>query len=130
MDLPAAPGTAATVASLPEEQPGLFAERPCPPATAGSDDVRIVPTSRARHHTGSIAMTVTYQRSDARPSLAIGDVVEVRPAEEILAGLDERGELDALPFMPEMLQFCGRHFVVDKIAFKTCDTVTWTGLRR
>jgi len=75
-------------------------------------------------------MTVTYQRSDARPSLAIGDVVEVRPAEEILAGLDERGELDALPFMPEMLQFCGRHFVVDKIAFKTCDTVTWTGLRR
>ena len=32
--------------------------------------------------------------------------------------------------MPEMLQFCGRRFVVDKIAFKTCDTATWTGLRR
>jgi hypothetical protein len=29
-----------------------------------------------------------------------------------------------------MLQFCGRRFVVDKIAFKTCDTATWTGLRR
>ena len=54
----------------------------------------------------------------------------MKPAEEILAGLDERGELDALPFMPEMLQFCGRRFVVDKIAFKTCDTATWTGLRR
>ena len=62
--------------------------------------------------------------------MSIGDVVEVKPAEEILAGLDERGELDSLPFMPEMLQFCGRRFVVDKIAFKTCDTATWTGLRR
>jgi hypothetical protein len=75
-------------------------------------------------------MSVTRQRSDARPTMAIGDVVEVKPAEELLAGLDERGELDALPFMPEMLQFCGRRFVVDKIAFKTCDTATWTGLRR
>lgn len=62
--------------------------------------------------------------------MAIGDVVEVKSAQEILAGLDERGELDALPFMPEMLRFCGRRFVVDKIAFKTCDTATWTGLRR
>ncbi|GLZ46959.1 hypothetical protein Acsp06_31440 [Actinomycetospora sp. NBRC 106375] len=75
-------------------------------------------------------MSVTVQRSDARPTFSIGDVVEVKPAEEILAGLDERGELDALPFMPEMLPYCGRRFVVDKIAHKTCDTATWTGLRR
>src|SRR2546421_12112011 len=75
-------------------------------------------------------MTVTDQRSNDQPVLAIGDMVEVRSVEEILAGLDERGELDALPFMPEMLQFCGKRFVVDKIAFKTCDTATWTGLRR
>ena len=70
------------------------------------------------------------ERPDEPRPLAIGDVVEVKPAEQILAGLDERGELDALPFMPEMLQFCGQRFVVDKIAFKTCDTVSWTGLRR
>ena len=75
-------------------------------------------------------MSVTDQRPNTRPAVAIGDVVEVKSAEEILAGLDERGELDSLPFMPEMLQFCGRRFVVDKIAFKTCDTATWTGLRR
>lgn len=75
-------------------------------------------------------MSMTGQRSDARPALAIGDMVEVKPAHEILAGLDQRGELDALPFMPEMLQFCGQRFIVHKIAFKTCDTVTWTGLRR
>jgi hypothetical protein len=70
------------------------------------------------------------ERPDEPRPLSVGDVVEVRPAEDILAGLDERGELDALPFMPEMLQFCGQRFVVDKIAFKTCDTVSWTGLRR
>ena len=75
-------------------------------------------------------MSVTDQRPNTRPAVAIGDVVEVKSAEEILAELDERGELDSLPFMPEMLQFCGRRFVVDKIAFKTCDTATWTGLRR
>jgi hypothetical protein len=75
-------------------------------------------------------MTVMMQRPDVRPAFSIGDVVEVKPAEEILAGLDERGELDSLPFMPEMLPFCGRRFVVDKIAHKTCDTATWTGLRR
>ena len=75
-------------------------------------------------------MSVTTERKDVRPTLSIGDIVEVRPAEEILAGLDDRGELDSLPFMPEMLRFCGRRFVVDKIAFKTCDTATWTGLRR
>lgn len=75
-------------------------------------------------------MRTVRPRSDSAGGLAIGDVVEVRPAEEILAGLDERGERDALPFMPEMLQFCGKRFVVDKIAFKTCDTVAWTGMRR
>ncbi|NMO90294.1 hypothetical protein [Actinomycetospora sp. TBRC 11914] len=75
-------------------------------------------------------MSVTVQRPGVRPPLSIGDVVEVKPAEEILAGLDERGEFDSLPFMPEMLPFCGGRFVVDKIAHKTCDTATWTGLRR
>jgi hypothetical protein len=52
-----------------------------------------------------------------------GDWVRVRSAEEILATLDERGNLDALPFMPEMLQYCGRTFRVFKSAHKTCDTI-------
>jgi hypothetical protein len=52
-----------------------------------------------------------------------GDWVEVRSAEEILATLDANGRLDALPFMPEMLQFCGRRFRVAKSAHKTCDTI-------
>ena len=56
-------------------------------------------------------------------SLRAGDWVEVRSEAEILANLDEQGELDALPFMPEMLQYCGKRFRVYKSAHKTCDTI-------
>lgn len=62
--------------------------------------------------------------------LRVGDVVEVRSAEEILATLDENGELDELPFMPEMLAFCGRRLTVHKVANKLCDYISHTGLRR
>ena len=59
-----------------------------------------------------------------------GDLVEVKSAEEILATLDERGMMDGLPFMPEMLRYCGRQFRVDKVAHKTCDTIHYSGNRR
>ncbi|MFY9622214.1 MAG: hypothetical protein WAM70_06600 [Pyrinomonadaceae bacterium] len=49
-----------------------------------------------------------------------GDLVMVRPLDEILATLDEKGTLDKLPFMPEMRAFCGREFRVSRRAFKTC----------
>jgi hypothetical protein len=62
--------------------------------------------------------------------LRVGEVVEVRSQEEILATLDERVELDGLPFMPEMLQFCGRRFRVDKRAMKLCDTINGGGMHR
>jgi hypothetical protein len=62
--------------------------------------------------------------------LRVGDTVEVRSAEEILATLDTQGRLEGMPFMPEMLQFCGRRFRVFKRAHKTCDTVNRTGGRR
>jgi hypothetical protein len=62
--------------------------------------------------------------------LRVGDVVEVRSQAEILATLDENGELDSLPFMPEMLQYCGRRLTVDKVAHKACDTLTRSGIRR
>ena len=52
-----------------------------------------------------------------------GDWVEIRTKEEILQTLDGNGRLDELPFMPSMLQYCGRRFRVFKRAHKTCDTV-------
>lgn len=62
--------------------------------------------------------------------LRAGDIVQIRSAQEILATLDGDGSLAALPFMPEMLEFCGRTFTVDKRADKACDTIEWSGLRR
>ena len=55
--------------------------------------------------------------------LRVGDTVEVKSREEILATLDLRGALDALPFMPEMLRYCGRRYKVYKRADKTCEYV-------
>ena len=62
--------------------------------------------------------------------LRVGDVVEVRSEAEILATLDENGELESLPFMPEMLRYCGQRLTVYKVAHKTCDTLTGSGMRR
>ena len=55
--------------------------------------------------------------------LHVGEWVEVRSKEEVLATLDNNGKLDSLPFMPEMLEYCGQKFKVYKRAHKTCDTV-------
>jgi hypothetical protein len=65
-----------------------------------------------------------------RGNLHVGEIVQVRSAEEILATLDERGCVDSLPFMPEMLQFCNKRFVVYRRAHKTCDTIDKTGGRQ
>ncbi|MGV9737110.1 hypothetical protein ACWDT5_23785 [Rhodococcus aetherivorans] len=69
-------------------------------------------------------------KSATIPGLRVGDLVEVRSAEEILATLDERGELENLPFMPEMLGFCGRRLTVHKVAHKLCDTISGSGIHR
>ena len=78
------------------------------------------------------ARTITQHKSFVRApkELHAGDLVEVLSPQEILATLDEHGELESLPFMPEMLQFCGRRFYVDKIAVKACDTITNNGMDR
>lgn len=61
-----------------------------------------------------------------RSRFRAGAVVEVRSPEEILVTLDERGRVDGLPFMPEMVQFCGRRFTVRAVAHKTCETARQT----
>jgi hypothetical protein len=83
---------------------------------------------RAASRTGK-ERAVAGNRLKTADGFAVGDLVEVRSAGEILAGLDSRGEHDSLQFMPEMLQYCGQRFRIDKIAGKTCDTVSWSGMR-
>lgn len=56
--------------------------------------------------------------------LSVGDWVEVRSKAEILATLDTKGQLDGMPFMPEMFRYCGQKFQVYKRAHKTCDYTT------
>lgn len=60
-----------------------------------------------------------------------GDLVQIRTKEEILATLDENGCIDGMPFMPEMLEYCGRVVPVSAVAHKTCETAqrTWQGRR-
>jgi len=62
--------------------------------------------------------------------LVAGELVEVASREEILSTLDQNGKLNSMPFMPEMLQYCGKRFRVFKRADKTCDNIKEWSLRR
>lgn len=60
-----------------------------------------------------------------------GDVVEVKSLEDIRATLDSGGAYEGVPFMPEMLSYCGRRFRVHKRADKICvERPTWLDFRR
>ncbi len=59
-----------------------------------------------------------------------GEFAEIKSAPEILATLDAEGKLDGLPFMPEMLKYCGQTVTVYKRADRTCDAILSDGQRR
>ncbi len=61
--------------------------------------------------------------------LRVGEWVEVRSLPEILSTLDSNARLEEMPFMPQMMAYCGRRFQVQKRAHKVCDTVNGTGAR-
>jgi hypothetical protein len=52
--------------------------------------------------------------------MSCGDLVEVRPPDEIAQTLDAEGALDHLPFMPEMVEFCSKRFRVSRRALTIC----------
>jgi hypothetical protein len=47
--------------------------------------------------------------SQPKPCFWAGEWARVKPFSEIAATLDEKGCLDGLPFIPEMLRLCGSH---------------------
>jgi len=53
---------------------------------------------------------------DLRP----GDLVEVKTPREILNTLDPAGTVEQLPFMREMVEYCGQRFRVSRRAVKIC----------
>jgi hypothetical protein len=67
---------------------------------------------------------MTGKRLRLRP----GDLVEVKQPHEIAETLDERGTLDHLPFMPEMLEYCGQRFRVSQRVVKVCASGTKSGM--
>lgn len=62
---------------------------------------------------------ITLSRPRAQ-ELVRGEFVEIRSAQDIAATLDANGKLDGLPFMPEMLPFCGQRFKVYRRADRIC----------
>ena len=56
----------------------------------------------------------------ADTDLRTGDWVQIRTPLEIAQTLDADGMLEGLPFMPEMLEFCGQHARTARRAEKTC----------
>jgi hypothetical protein len=52
--------------------------------------------------------------------LRCGDLIEVKTPDEILQTLDADGALGHLPFMPEMLEFCGQRYRVSRRAYVVC----------
>lgn len=77
-------------------------------------------------------MSIRKRGTSVSGGFRAGDRVQIRSRDEILATLDERGELESLPFMPEMLPFCGQTLTVEKVAAKACDTISKpsVGLRK
>jgi hypothetical protein len=73
---------------------------------------------------------MTQSNSTDCHGVLAGELVEVRSREEILATLDENGKLNSMPFMPEMLQYCGKRFRVFKRSDKTCDNIKQWSMRR
>jgi hypothetical protein len=69
-------------------------------------------------------------KADSSLDLRVGEWVEIRSAAEILATLDGRQNVGGLPFMPEMLQYCGKKFRVYKSAHKTADTFSDFEIKR
>lgn len=70
--------------------------------------------------------------NQATSKLRPGDLVEVKSPDEILQTIDADGTLDRLPFMPEMIEFCGKRFRVSKQVLKTCYYTKWgtSGFRK
>ena len=65
-----------------------------------------------------------------RTRLRPGDLVEVRPCDEIEATLDEKGTMAGLPFMSEMVPFCNGVFRVHRRIDHINDMRNKAGLRR
>lgn len=57
-------------------------------------------------------------------------LIKIRPRNEIIKTLDKDGCLNGLPFMPEMIQYCGQIHKVNKVLEKICHDVLPSDMRQ
>lgn len=69
---------------------------------------------------GQLSEECENSMSRADMHFRAGEWVEIKGPGEIADTLDGNGAVDGLPFMPEMLAFCGRRFRILRRAEKTC----------
>lgn len=70
-----------------------------------------------------------FSATNIKRRFSRGEVVEVLPFHELIHTLDDSGTLDGLPFMPEMLPYCGKKLTVTKRLERTCEELE-RGMRR
>lgn len=63
-------------------------------------------------------------RMKSAPSYRVGQTVWVLGLKDILKTLDNDGKLDGLPFMPEMIPYCGHPFRISTLPNRTCVEAT------
>ena len=75
---------------------------------------------------GSLRFSIRRNTKKLRP----GDLVTVRSFPEISSTLGQSGALGGLPFLPEMLKYCGRTFIVRRRVDKLIQEGSRGGMRR
>jgi len=76
--------------------------------------------------TNSFTSPATPLRAD---QVSRGDWLQVKTPAALGEMLDNDGATDGLPFMPEMLEFCGQRFQVSHFANKVCANVGTVEIR-
>ena len=84
------------------------------------------PIGQAEPHTNATSQASVSPAGLFEKRFEKGEVVEVRPWSDILQTLDDAGTLGGLPFMPEMLGFCGRTLRISKRLERTCEETQGT----
>lgn len=90
---------------------------------------RRLPEVKVRYRWTYVQCEVKFSIHMTQPNTVLrpGDLVEVRTPQEISATLDANGTVDQVPFMREMVQFCGKRFRVSQKVVIVCSSGTKTG---
>ena len=99
---------------------GAGSESPIENDSRGSLSGLITKIEAGRDKAQMRCQTEERENMNNETALKMGDWVEVLPLMDVLATLDGRGQLQGVPFMPEMIPFCGERFKITAVMAKIC----------